>query len=63
MTLPKNISKLNLTNEEYEKLSDSDKARISQELPMNSVECFSEIYNADCALSKTPCVIDGVLIY
>lgn len=63
MTLPKNISKLNLTNEEYEKLSDSDKVRISQELPMNSVECFSEIYNGDCDLSKTPCVIDGVLIF
>lgn len=63
MTLPKDISHLNLTNEEYENLSDSDKARITQELPMNSVECFSEIYDGVCNLSKTPCVIDGVLIY
>lgn len=63
MTLPKDISKLNLTNEEYEKLSDSDKLRIAQELPMNSKICFSEIYKGSADLSKTPCIIDGLLIY
>lgn len=63
MTLPKDISKLNLTNEEYENLSDSDKIRIAEELPMNSKVCFSEMYKGDADLSKTPCVIDGLLIY
>ena len=63
MILPEDISKLTLTNEEYEKLSDSDKTRIAKELPMNTVECFSEMYEGGYDLSKTPCIIDGVLIY
>lgn len=63
MTLPKDISKLNLTNEEYENLSDSDKMRIAKELPMNSKVCFSEIYKGNVDLTKTPCIIEGLLIY
>lgn len=62
--LPQNIKYLNLTNEEYEKLSLSDKMRINKELPCNDQVCYSESYpNGNYDLTKLPCVINGVLVY
>lgn len=62
--LPEDIKHLNLTNTEYEKLSDSDKKRIMTELPCNDAMYFSEANpNSDVDLSKLPIVVDGFLLY
>jgi hypothetical protein len=62
--LPKDISHLNLSKEEYERLSTSDKLRIVEELRCNDATFYSEANpDTDADLSVLPCVIDGVLIF
>lgn len=64
MKLPKDIKHLNLSNEELEKLSDSDKQRLFAELPCNDATFYSEANPETKAdLTALPCVIDGVVLY
>jgi len=64
MILPKDIKHLNLSNAEYEKLSQSDKNRLAVELPCNDATFYSEAYpDTKADLTALPCVIDGVLLY
>ena len=62
--LPEDLTHLNLTNEEFEKLSENDHKRLAAELPCNDAMCYSEAnHETEADLSKLPCVIDGLLIY
>lgn len=61
MTLPKDFSHLNLTNEEYMALSNVDKEILFDKLRKNVWVCFSEA-NPNFAKPKLPCVIDGVIV-
>lgn len=61
MTLPKDISHLNLTNEEYMALSVEEKIEIAEKLPSNGWEFHAEA-NPDMKKPKLPCIINGVII-
>jgi hypothetical protein len=61
MTLPKDISKLNLTNAQYKKLSVEEKIFIAEKLPSTGWDFYSEA-NLGIEKPEIPCVIDGVLI-
>jgi hypothetical protein len=62
MTLPKNISKLNLTNAQYMALSVEEKIFLAENLPSNGWDFYSEA-NYSAEKPKLPCIIDGVIIY
>lgn len=61
MTLPKDVSHLNLTNEEYMTLSNEDRKILFDKLRKNIWEYYSEA-NPDTEKPKLPCVIDGVIV-
>lgn len=61
MTLPKDISKINLTNAQYIALSTAERNRLANELGFSLWEYFSEA-NPDAEKPELPCVIDGVII-
>lgn len=61
MTLPKDISKINLTNAQYMALSTAERNRLANELVFSLWEYFSEA-NPDAEKPELPCVIDGVIL-
>ncbi len=61
MTLPKDISHLNLTNKEYMALSVEERIELAERLPSNGWDFHSEA-NPDAEKPDLPCVIDGVII-
>ena len=61
MTLPKNISKLNLTNAQYMALSVEERIFLAENLPSNGWEFYSEA-KPGAEKPEMPCVIDGVII-
>lgn len=61
MTLPKDVSHLNLTNEEYMALSVDERFLLAEKLPTNSWEFLSES-EPNMKKPDLPCVIDGVIV-
>lgn len=61
MTLPKDISKINLSNAQYMALSIKERNRLSDELASSLWEYYSEA-NPEAEKPVLPCVIDGVII-
>ena len=59
--LPKNLSRLNMTNEEYMALSDEERLFLAENLPTNCWLYYSEAHPKKTK-SILPCVISGVLV-